>query len=44
VRSSEGAGATFTVRLPLRVAPEEAAPTSALEALGDAADTQGHQP
>jgi two-component system CheB/CheR fusion protein len=39
VRSTEGAGATFTVRLPLREAPEEAAP----EALGDA-DTQGHQP
>jgi two-component system CheB/CheR fusion protein len=28
VRSSEGAGATFTVRLPLLAAPEQAAPTS----------------
>jgi signal transduction histidine kinase len=40
VRSTEGAGATFTVRLPLWAAPQEAAP----EALGDAGHTQGHQP
>jgi two-component system CheB/CheR fusion protein len=32
VRTSEGQGATFTVRLPLRAAPEEAAPTSAPDA------------
>jgi two-component system CheB/CheR fusion protein len=28
VRSTEGAGATFTVRLPLLAPPEEAGPTS----------------
>jgi two-component system CheB/CheR fusion protein len=44
VRSSEGQGATFTVRLPLRAASEEAAPTSTPDALGDAVDTQGQQP
>jgi signal transduction histidine kinase len=43
VRSSEGAGATFTVRLPLR-ASEEAGPTSTPDALGEAVDTQGQQP
>jgi two-component system, chemotaxis family, CheB/CheR fusion protein len=32
VRSSEGAGATFTVRLPLLAPPEEAAPTSTPDA------------
>ena len=43
VRSREGEGATFTVRLPL-LALEEAGPSSTAEALGDAVDTQGHQP
>jgi two-component system CheB/CheR fusion protein len=43
VRSSEGEGTTFTVRLPLLEAPEEARTTpDAL--LGDAVDTQGQQP
>ena len=32
VRSSEGAGATFTVPLPLLAAPEQAGPTSTPEA------------
>jgi signal transduction histidine kinase len=32
VRTSEGAGATFTVRLPLLTVPEEARPTSTPEA------------
>jgi two-component system CheB/CheR fusion protein len=43
VRSREGAGATFTVRLPLLEAPEQAGPTSTPDALGDAVDTQGQQ-
>jgi two-component system CheB/CheR fusion protein len=44
VRTSEGAGTTFTVRLPLLTAPEEARPTSMPDALSDAVDTQGQQP
>jgi two-component system CheB/CheR fusion protein len=44
VRSSEGAGATFTVRLPLLAASEQAGPTSTPDALSDAVDTQGQQP
>ena len=43
VRSREGAGATFTVRLPLLAPPEQAGPTST-DALSDAVDTQGQQP
>ena len=44
VRSSEGEGTTFTVRLPLLAAPEQAGPASTPNALGDAVDTQGQQP
>ena len=44
VRSTEGEGATFTVRLPLLEAPAETAPTSTPDALSDAVDTRGQQP
>jgi two-component system CheB/CheR fusion protein len=44
VRSSEGAGATVTVRLPLRAAPDEGPASSTPDARGEAVDTQGHQP
>jgi signal transduction histidine kinase len=44
VRCAEGDGTTFTVRLPLLVAPEQAGPTSPPEPPGDAVDTQDQQP